>query len=801
MNPERWQQVKSVAGAALELETSARAAFLQSACGDDAALRAEADSLLAGSGEVIENFASDLDSTLQAANAETARSGQRVGAYEILSEIGSGGMGAVYLARRADQQFTKQVAIKILKRGTDTAEVLRRFRAEREILARLEHPNIARLLDAGMTDDSLPYFVMEHVVGTPMTDYCAARALGIPERLRLFAKVCAAVQFAHQHLVVHRDLKPPNILITAGGEPKLLDFGIAKLLDPSQTPVNTVAERQWLTPAYASPEQVRGDAVTTGSDVYTMGALLYELLAGVSPHRFAHTHPSPTELFRIVAEVDPLPPSLTARAQPNGLRIPSDLDRIVLKALRKEPAARYPTIGAFADDLVRFNNGLPVRARPATFGYRASRFVRRHRLAVAASVILLAVIALGVTSTVVSARRAQREAQRAALRFNDVRQLASSFLFELHDTIARLPGTTEARQLLVSRALEYLDKLAREGGNERELQIELASAYTKIGDVQGRPYTANLGESAGAARSYGKAIAITAPLAAQEQATTNARQTAAVAHLRLAAVQARLNQLDAAKENNRAALALGESLLRENPAQANQWRPLIISSHWGLGDAIQAGNHQRRDPALHRASLEEYRLALAFAEELIAAQPDSLENMFILAKSCSRAAIVSQLGVHTGDPVYFDEALALHARSVEMLGAMLRRQPGNAQYRRMFADGIVTRASVRVLAQRELDEALADCEQALELEQALAASDPSNAEAQQDLSYAHYTTGRILQLLKRNPAAADHFRASINILQPLVAGRAENIETAFDLERSQQGLDETAPPAPGQQKE
>jgi serine/threonine protein kinase len=287
MSPARWQQVKDVVGDALErADTAERAAFLARACADDTGLRREAESLLAASGlSMLEGCAEDLRLS---SDESDAASGQRIGAYRVVRELGRGGMGAVYLAERADREFTKHVAIKLLKRGTDTDEVLRRFRSEREILARLEHPNIARLLDAGTTDDGLPYFVMEYVAGARVTDYCFAQHLSVAARLELFLKICSAVHFAHQNLVVHRDLKPANILITAEGEPKLLDFGIAKLLATDDSEFHhTVQDQQRLTPAYASPEQVRGAAITTVSDVYALGVLLYELLVGHSPHKFA----------------------------------------------------------------------------------------------------------------------------------------------------------------------------------------------------------------------------------------------------------------------------------------------------------------------------------------------------------------------------------------------------------------------------------------------------------------------------------------------------------------------------------
>ena len=413
MTPARWQQVKDVVGDALEkADTAERAAFLAQACADDTALKREAESLLAASeSNKIEGCAEDL--SLSATSLADSKTGQRIGAYQIVCELGRGGMGAVYLAERADQEFTKQVAIKLLKRGTDTDEVLRRFRAEREILARLEHRNIAHLLDGGTTDDGLPYLVMEHVVGTRVTDYCFAQNLSIRERLELFLKICGAVQFAHQNLIVHRDLKPANILITAEGEPKLLDFGIAKLLGTGESTLQlTMEDQQRLTPGYASPEQVRGDAITTVSDVYSLGVLLYELLVGHSPHRFATGQPTATELQRVIGEVEPVRASAAAPTPELSRALRGDLDNILRIALRKEPDRRYTGVGSFSEDLRRYLQNRPVRARPDTVRYRTSRFIRRNKLGVAAALIVGLTMLAGTVATAWQARVATAERAR-----------------------------------------------------------------------------------------------------------------------------------------------------------------------------------------------------------------------------------------------------------------------------------------------------------------------------------------------------------------------------------------------------
>jgi TolB-like protein/Tfp pilus assembly protein PilF len=395
---QRWQRVKTILADALEHPSPEdRTAHLERSCGGDTTLMREVEELLALSTENLDELA-DNTPVAFTRPAPVQRIGERIGAYEIVREIGRGGMGAVYLAKRADGQFEKEVAIKLLKRGTDTDEILRRFHAERRILAQLDHPNIARLLDAGTTDDGLPYFVMEHVDGVPITSYVREEKLSVTQRLQLFLKVCEAVQFAHQHRVVHRDLKPGNIFVRQDGEPKLLDFGIAKLLVSGDEGIDqTLTAERRFTPVCASPEQARGETVTPTSDVYALGALLYELLTDQPPHRFSTPHPSPAEVAQVIGEQEPIRPSLSIYDNQLRRQLRGDLDRIVLMALRKEPARRYSSVAAFAEDIRRRVEGRPVRARPNTAAYLTTRFIARHKqpigiLFVAALVALFFVV-------------------------------------------------------------------------------------------------------------------------------------------------------------------------------------------------------------------------------------------------------------------------------------------------------------------------------------------------------------------------------------------------------------------------
>ena len=398
VDPQRWDRLKTILGEALEQNSlAARIALVERRCGQDTDLLEEAESLLAEAEALLKEPTDSFEDCAQNAAStfwqeEPPRGGQRVGAYIIVRELGRGGMGTVFLAERADGQFEKQVAIKILNRGADTAEILRRFRAERQILARLDHPNIARLLDAGTTDDGLPYFIMDYIVGAPVTRFAVTQRLSTDQRLELFLKICAAVEFAHRNLVVHRDSKPSNILANAEGEPKLLDFGIAKLLAKDEDAAQSTTEaQQHLTPICASPEQAKGDPITVATDIYSLGALLYQMLSDQKPHRFSTARPTREELALVVGEQVPPPPSAIASDAQTARLLRGDLDAIVLFAMRKEPEMRYATVADLAADIRRHLARKPVVARYPTLGYRAKCLIKRNgsRLVASAAVVIV----------------------------------------------------------------------------------------------------------------------------------------------------------------------------------------------------------------------------------------------------------------------------------------------------------------------------------------------------------------------------------------------------------------------------
>ena len=516
MTPARWQHVRDIVYAASQLDASRRASYLGEQCGADRALREEVEDLLEALGNsggfLEEPPSSEAEHPAALDRPPSKHVGRRVGVYELLEEVGRGGMGEVYRAVRVDGEFEKQVAVKLVRGGWDAEFIVERFRQERQVLARLDHPNIARLLDGGTTEDGIPYLVMELIAGIPIDQYCRQHNLSVDERLQLFQDVCAAVHYAHQRLVVHRDIKPGNILVTAQGAPKLLDFGIAKIVDPAGGSGTTLLLP--MTPEYASPEQLRSEPVTTASDVYSLGVVLYVLLTGRLPYDIDRRNMA--EIIRAATDAEPERPSDALLRSGDGeaapllaktrRRLRGDLDTILLKALRKEPQHRYSSVEQFSEDIWRERQGLPVTARRGSWNYRAAKFLHRHKLGVALAAMAFLAVLGGTAATLREARIAAVNAQRAERRFNDVRALATSNLFELNDALEKLPASAPARHLLIQRALEYLDKLRDENAGDRDLMREMALAYERIAELQGRFKGTGVGDVNSSVASYRNAL-------------------------------------------------------------------------------------------------------------------------------------------------------------------------------------------------------------------------------------------------------------------------------------------------------
>jgi len=787
VNPEKWAQIKELFGSALEQQPGDRSAFLRNACGQDAELRSEIESLLA-SFDSNQSLGADAPPA-GAATSAAAAAGQNIGHYRVIREIGSGGMGAVYLAVRADDEYNKRVAIKLVQAGIDTQEILNRFRHERQILAALDHPNIAKLLDGGTTAQGLPYFVMDYVEGTRIDEYSDTQKLSVRERVCLFRDVCSAVQYVHQNLVVHRDLKPGNILVTAEGVPKLLDFGIAKLMKPelfTKALDATRVEFRLMTPGYASPEQVRGEPITTASDVYSLGVILYELLTSMRPYQVKTD--SPAEILRAVCDQEPSRPStaimragkvdadnrkstpegraLMRGTVPEKLRrqLRGDLDTIVLKALRKEPSRRYVSAEQLSEDLRRHLKGLPVTAHSDSWSYRSRKFVGRHKAGVAAAVLIAISLVAGVLATAWQARVARRERARAEQQFNDVRKLTTSLLFEFHSAIQDLPGATPARKLMVQRALEYLNKLAQQARGDPGLRRDLAEAYLKVGDVQGNPYIPNLGDARGATESYNQALQISQTLTQADAKDWAAREYLARSYKSLGEVLPVLGQPTEGLADLRQACSSFEALTAAQPDRAGL-RQELAGCYQSLGDLEgHSGRANLSDPA---AALESYRKSLGLYQALLQTDPGN--------KLARRGVAVLQ--IRAGDLLVRDDlkaAMSNYRAALPVVQDLAASDPTNAEARRLLATAYQKIGSV-LEDLGDLKGALKSYDSAAATREDLMRADPSNALASMNTVVSLRYLGDLLYRMNDRAGALARYQRAVEILDRLSAAEPDNV--------------------------
>ena len=496
MDSERWSQIQSLFEAVLEQDPPKRITFLKAACKDDLELYKEVSSLLESDQQInsfIDGQALDSVTISGKMLEETRLEGKEVGPYRLLKKLGQGGMGVVYLAERADGQFEQQVALKLIKRGMDSETIIQRFLAERQILARLDHPNIARLLDGGITEDGLPYFAMEYVEGVPLIPYCNVKKASIEERLALFGEICKTVHYAHRNLIVHRDLKPGNILVNREGQVKLLDFGIARVLSNDEHEAQTIftqAGQRVLTPEYAAPEQVSGGVITIQTDVYALGVILYELLTGIRPLKI--TSHSPAEVEHIIRHETPTKPSNvvsnndqiadTHTLQPERLqkKLKGDLDTICLKSLQKEPARRYSSADEFRLDIERHLSGLPVTAQPDSLSYRLNKFYVRQKSGIIAALLILLVIASIITLYTIRLSRATEIAQQEAGKAEQTATFLAS-LFESANPLVAQGDTLNARHMLEAGASRVAEELADQPEVQASLLTIIGDAYNGLG--------------------------------------------------------------------------------------------------------------------------------------------------------------------------------------------------------------------------------------------------------------------------------------------------------------------------------
>jgi eukaryotic-like serine/threonine-protein kinase len=770
-----WATVKGLLEECLDVPSEERALFLERSC-DDPQIREEVMSLL-GAHEDATDFLEEqgpAQGQFLSAFDSSALAGLRVGPYRLEEEIGRGGMGTVYRAVRDDDAFQMVVAIKIVSRGMDTDSVLRRFRMERQILASLEHPNIARILDGGSTPSGLPYFVMEYVNGLPLNEFCDQQRLTITERLQLFRKVCDAVSYAHRNYVIHRDLKPGNILVTADGIPKLLDFGIAKIVkgggdEPTQTGLAMA------TPAYASPEQIRGGAIGVATDIYSLGVLLYELLTGHRPYRLPRRDSE--ELARVICEreptrastvvgfrekleegegptetVDPDRISDLRRTTVEGLRrnLRGDLDTVVSVALRKEPERRYGSVDELSDELGRFLEGRPILARKDTLAYRGTKFAARHPIGVGAGVA--AVLLLCLLSVYAS-----WEARSLSKRMAADHQLASTFLVEVHDAIANLPGATPAREKLLRKSLEYLNGLSQDAGDNPEIHRALATAYEKFAELQVGTVGGGLGRSYDALETTKKAQRIRKMLLARNPDDKAAQYELGQNYLLTAFLIGRAASAEERLTVDRQALGIAERLYQSD--QKNQaYVDLLARSHTSLAYGLtfydrwdESRKHFRRaltlrtnglpyakDPVKAQRDLARihYRLGAGYAQAgqaseavgylrqaLAIQRPLSLAAPNDEARAAEAASSFHFLGVALRGMGETQEALQALSEAIAIREVSLARDPQNARSRSMLAGNYAERGTTYLHA-GTMAKALQDFHKAVELQTAIIEVDP-----------------------------------------------------------------------------
>ncbi|MGH8265112.1 MAG: protein kinase domain-containing protein [Steroidobacteraceae bacterium] len=640
-------------------------------------------------------------------------------------------MGEVYRAHRVDSGFEMQVAIKLVRAGSGS-DLLRRFKAERQILASLDHPGIARMLDGGVTPTGEPYLVMELVTGEPIDVYCEKRDVSIKERLLLFRQVCEAVTYAHRRLVVHRDLKPANILVTAQGAVKLLDFGIAKLLtadspDGERVEATRTAVRA-MTPQFSSPEQILGLPITTASDVYSLGVVLFHVLTGDSPYRNAIV--STRDAIRDVCETEPLTPSAAASKRiADGRKRPlldRDLDHITLRALRKEPEERYGSAEQFSEDIRRYLAGLPVLASGDQMAYRIRKFWGRHWLAASTAGLFVALLLVALGFYVREAKVAEQQRALAAQRFADVRQLATTFMFNVNDAIKELPGVTGARNLIATTSQTYLDSLARQAGADRGLQLELAESYERLADIQGKPNSQNLGHPHEALANYAKTLEL-------------------LEHL--------------------------SSVLPADPALLSH-RSVIHSKRSELllmvnGDVPSA--------------VKESRQAVALLASVVAMKPNDLDARQSLAVAYGSEAIVESFAGQ------YDAALVVADKAVAIMEEVYRKGPSDRSVARLLTQ-VYSRATVfppRMMTSAEIERGLDICRKAMAIDQRLLSSEKNpTVDQRRSVSVDWAGIGSFLFQKGDFPGSADNYARAQAVLESIPAD-ANNLQAGVDLAQLQ----------------
>ncbi len=763
-NAADYEKIKSMFAAALDLAQEQRADFL-SRTGAEQYLIDEVESLLTAQAEAGEFLNKVSAATIRdSIKRGDQHIGETVEKYRLEREIGRGGMGIVYLATRED--FQQQVALKLIKRGMDSEAILERFRREREILAALNHPFIARLLDGGTTNDDTPFFVMEYVEGVPIDEFCRNANLAEKEKLMLFRKVCEALIFAHQKLIVHRDLKPSNILVTADGTPKLLDFGIAKLLD--STAAETQTHQRVLTPAYASPEQIRGDSVDTTSDIYSLGLILSEML-GTNGKQFKVQGSS----FRVqnqsdgqISKRDVQKASSIQNPKSKIQNLNADLQNILEMALREERARRYGSVEKFSEDVRRYLAGLPVAARKDTFSYRAGKFLKRNRLAATVSVLFAVTMVIGIAATLWQAREAQNEREIAERRFENLRKMSDSFTQEIHGAIQNLPGSLPARRILMRRAVEQLDALAAESSDNPALQDELAQAYfdsARLPDMLLAEKDLTLRKGLGIYQN----LAVAAPT------DTRYREQTALGDLALGDITKVRGSLAGALELDQAGISLLEQINEKEPADENHLANLAgayqeTSVIYILkGDAENAGQLNRKESAVI----------------------DAIKKINPAAASLKEAEDILQIRIAVVQTMAQDYKAAINTlQSLLTEYETTRIKTPNDTSVVYFLFVINRRLAETLEKNGDLKTASEHFQTALIIIENSAAQSPKDFGYQRNSAATHVLYGKLLIRRKRMAEAEEQFNRAINLSEQILETDTNYAESKIDLARANGNL-------------
>ncbi len=797
---ENYEKVRNLFAAAFDLAPEKRAEFLRR-MNEDENVIAEVKSLLdscAEAGEFL-NDVSAADSVRDSLERRDSFIGRTIDQYRIEKEIGRGGMGVVFLAARED--FRQQVALKLIKRGMDSDAILERFRREREILAALNHPNIARLLDGGTTADDLPFFVMEYVEGIPIDEFCRTNDLPETAKLELFRKVCGALIFAHQKLIVHRDLKPSNILVTGDGTPKLLDFGIAKLLD--STAAETQTNQRVLTPAYASPEQIRGEAVDTKSDVYSLGKILAEILLGENFKDLKF--PTTEHQFSTLSKQ----------------KLNTDLHNILAMSLREDAARRYGSVERFSEDIRLYLAGLPVTARKDTFSYRAAKFLKRNRFAAAVSTLFIVALLISFAAILKQSQTANRERETAMRerktaerRLGDLRKMSDSFTKEIHGAIENLPGSLPARQMLMRHAVEQLDQLAAESADNPALQDELAQAYYSSAQLPDMSLTEK-------DLTLRKEIAIYGKLVAAEPSNIHYQEQMALGYGALSDISKVRGSLADALEFDQTGVSMLEQIVRNEPNSVEHHVNLAyilintatvyvlegkiedasLYSRKTVAEIEEIRKLDANEPELvpltdqiqieisaEQARSSEYKPAIKVLRRMLGKYETQLAkngndtsiNYYIWAIN-RRLADTFQ---RSGD----NNATFKHLQtSVKLIENLLAGSPKDFGYHRNSAATHILFGEL-LMSRNQSATALENFRRAAELSDYVVQGDTDNSEAKTDLARANANIGNILILKGKQNEGLEYLKKAFASFQELAARDAENAELKLQFSQTRDWL-------------